>query len=230
MLEHMGAYGIDADALSHRAISKGSPGYQPVVEMFGRWILNANGEIDRVKLGRVVFSDPQGLAQLEAIIHPLVLQGMNWLIKRATQPVIVVEAIKLLEGSLAKTCDSIWVTYAPPEVQLDRLMRNRKMTEGEARQRIIAQPSQEEKIAQADIVIRNDNSFEQAWKQVNDAWNKNVPRFATGETFLPPSAIRRGAFLKAKSAYRAPNHATRKCLRSLSTAFDGTINRLPAMI
>ena len=60
-----GAYGIDADALSHRAISKGSPGYQPVVEMFGRWILNADGEIDRVKLGRVVFSDPQGLAQLE---------------------------------------------------------------------------------------------------------------------------------------------------------------------
>jgi dephospho-CoA kinase len=187
MLEHMGAYGIDADALSHRAMSKGSPGYQPVIEAFGRWILSADGEIDRVKLGRVVFSDPQGLAQLEAIIHPLVLQGMNWLIKRASQPVIVVEAIKLLEGSLAKTCDSVWVTYAPPEIQLNRLIRNRKMPEGEARQRIASQPSQEEKLAQADVVIRNDNSFELAWKQVSDAWNKTIPAFALEEPSSPAS-------------------------------------------
>ena len=132
MLEHMGTYGIDADALSHRALAKGSPGYQPVVEAFGRWVVGPDGEIDRSKLGRIVFSDPQGLAQLEAIVHPLVLQGMNWLIKRATQPVIVVEAIKLLEGSLSKTCDIVWVTYAPPEVQLLRLTRNRKMNEAEA--------------------------------------------------------------------------------------------------
>jgi dephospho-CoA kinase len=181
MLEHLGAYGIDADALSHRAIAKGSPGYQPVIDAFGRWVIGADGEIDRSRLGRVVFSDPQGMAQLEGIIHPLVLQGMNWLIKRATQTVIVVEAIKLLEGSLAKTCDSIWVTYSPPEVQLARLVRNRRMSENDARQRIAAQPPQEEKVAQADVVIRNDGSFEHAWKQVSDAWIRVVPRFAQEE-------------------------------------------------
>ena len=174
MLEHMGAYGIDADALSHRAIAKGSPGFQPVVEAFGRWVIGGDGEIDRNKLGRVVFSDPQALAQLEAIIHPLVLQGMNWLIKRASQPVIVVEAIKLLEASLSKTCDSVWVTYTPTDVQMQRLTRNRKMSEAEARQRISGQPAQEEKIAAADIIIRNDGSFEQTWKLVNEAWNKSV--------------------------------------------------------
>jgi dephospho-CoA kinase len=184
MLEHIGAYGIDADALSHRAMAKGSPGYQPVIEAYGRWILGSDGEIDRTRLGRVVFNDPEALAQLESIIHPLVLQGMNWLIKRASQPVIVIEAIKLLEGSLAKTCDSIWVTYTPAEVQIARLVRNRKMSEADARTRVNAQAAQEEKIAQADVVIRNDGSFEQAWKQVNEAWLKTVPQFAREE---PPA-------------------------------------------
>lgn len=175
MLEHMGAYGIDADALSHRAVAKGSPGYQPVIETFGRYVLGPDGEIDRSRLARIVFSDPQALAQLEAIIHPLVLQGMNWLIKRASQPVIVVEAIKLLEGSIAKTCDNIWVTYASPEVQLARLTQNRRMSEAEARQRITSQPPQEEKITLADVVIRNNGSFEQTWKLVNEAWHKTIP-------------------------------------------------------
>ena len=194
MLEHMGTYGIDADALSHRALAKGSPGYQPVVEAFGRWVVGPDGEIDRSKLGRIVFSDPQGLAQLEAIVHPLVLQGMNWLIKRATQPVIVVEAIKLLEGSLSKTCDIVWVTYAPPEVQLLRLTRNRKMNEAEARQRIAAQPPQEEKIAVADVIIRNDDTFEHTWKLVNEAWNRTVPKNiqepAPAEVVVPSGAAK----------------------------------------
>lgn len=175
MLEHLGAYGIDADALSHRAMAKGSPGYQMVIDTFGRWIVGPDGEIDRSRLGRLVFADPQAMTQLEGIIHPLVLQGMNWLIKRSTQSVVVVEAIKLLEGSIAKTCDSIWVTYAPPDIQLARLMQNRKMSEAEARQRISAQSPQEEKISLANIVIRNDGSFEHTWKLVSEAWKKTIP-------------------------------------------------------
>ena len=191
MLEHLGAYGIDADALSHRAIAKGSPGYLPVIEAFGRWVVGPDGEIDRQKLGRLVFADPQGLAQLEEIIHPLVLQGMNWLIKRSTQTVIVVEAIKLLEGSIANTCDSVWVTYAPQEVQLSRLTRSRKMTESEARLRIAAQPPQEAKINAASVVIRNDGSFEQTWKLVNEAWKKTVPS-GTAEPPTAPIAVKAG--------------------------------------
>ena len=72
MLEHLGAYGIDADALSHRAISKGAPGYQPVVDEFGKYILDSEGSIDRGKLAKLVFSDTEALAKLEAIIHPFV--------------------------------------------------------------------------------------------------------------------------------------------------------------
>lgn len=175
MLEHLGAYGIDADALAHRATAKGAPGYQPVIDQFGRWILGPDGEIDRTKLARMVFTDKDALARLEGIIHPLVLQGADWLVRRSTQPVIVIEAIKLLESGLHKTSDSIWVTYTPPEIQLARLMGNRKMSEAAARQRIAAQPPQEQKLAAANAIIRNDGSFEATWRQVSSAWTKFVP-------------------------------------------------------
>src|SRR5512143_2762831 len=136
MLEHLGAYTIDADALSHRAISKGAPGYQKVVEGFGRWVLDKDGEVDRVKLGRLVFSDPEALQHLEGIIHPLVRQAVNLLARRATQHVIVIEAIKLLEGELRTLCDSIWVTDAPQDVQVARLMRKRALSREESLQRV----------------------------------------------------------------------------------------------
>ena len=175
MLEHLGAYGIDADALAHRAMAKGAPGYQPIIDTFGRWVLGADGQIDRAKLGRVVFSDAEALAQLEKILHPFVDQAVDLIIRRASQPVIVIEAIKLMEAGLAKQCDSLWVAYAPAEVQITRLMQNRHMSEAEARQRITAQPRQEEKIAAANIVIKNIGSFEDTWKQVNAAWQKLLP-------------------------------------------------------
>ena len=101
MLEHLGAYSIDADALSHRAIAKGAPAYQRVIDTFGKWIVANNGEIDRAKLGRLVFNDPEALQQLESFIHPLVEQAVDLMIKRASQRVVVIEAIKLLESNLA---------------------------------------------------------------------------------------------------------------------------------
>jgi len=175
MLEHLGAYGIDADALAHRAIAKGAPGYQQVVQMFGRWVLAADGQIDRARLGKVVFSDPQALAELEKIIHPLVDQAIDILVRRSTQPVVVIEAIKLLEVGLGKKCDSIWVTYAPAQEQAARLVRNRRMSEADARRRIEAQTPQEQKIAAATVVIKNTGTFENTWRQVQAAWQKLVP-------------------------------------------------------
>lgn len=175
MLEHLGAYGIDADALGHRAIAQGAPGYQPVLETFGRWILNSDGHIDRSKLARIVFADADALARLEAIVHPLVAQGVDLLVRRSRHQVIAIEAIKLIESNLRDQCDSIWVTYAPQEIQLARLMHKRNMSEATASQRISAQPLQEEKIGAADIVIRNDRSFEGTWQQVVTAWQKIIP-------------------------------------------------------
>ena len=175
MLEHLGAYGIDADALAHRAIAQGSPGYKPVVETFGKWILTADGQIDRARLARIVFSDPEALAQLENIVHPLVAQAVDLLVRRSKHRVIVIEAIKLLESSLRSRCDTIWVSTASYDTQLARLTQKRGISDATARQRIAVQSPQEEKIAAADVVIRNDRSFDDTWQQVVAAWQKQVP-------------------------------------------------------
>ena len=175
MLEHLGAYTIDADALSHRAMAKDAPGYQPVLETFGKWILDENGEINRKKLGDIVFRDPAALDNLEEVIHPLVRKAVNVLVKRASQPVVVIEAIKLLEGDLRSICDSIWVTYAPQVVQIERLTRKRNISREEALQRINAQAPQSDKVAVANVVIRNIGSYDDLWNQVSHAWKKNVP-------------------------------------------------------
>lgn len=174
MLEHLGAYSIDADTLSHRAMARGAPAYAPIVQLFGQFILAANGEIDRARLGRIVFNDPEALNALERIVHPLVEQAVDLIIRRAPQPVVVIEAIKLFESNLGKSCDSLWVVYAPAEIQLARLMKNRKMGEVEARQRINSQPPQEKKIPLAQVVIRNVGTFEETWQQVMAAWQKTV--------------------------------------------------------
>jgi dephospho-CoA kinase len=174
MLEHLGAYGIDADALAHRAIAKDAPGYQPVLDTFGNWILTPEGQIDRTKLGRIVFSDLEALEKLEAIIHPLVRQAIDVLVRRAGQKIIVIEAIKLLEGELRQTCDNIWVTTAPMEIQLRRLRIKRGLSTEVARQRIAVQPPQAEKIEAADVVIKNNGSFESTWKQVLSAWEATI--------------------------------------------------------
>ena len=175
MLEHLGAFGIDADALAHRTFARGAPGYQPVIDQFGQWILNEEGEIDRGRLGRIVFSDPKALAILESIVHPLVERAIDFLIKRVPQPVIVIEAIKLLESGLAASCDSIWVVYTPKDIQLARLTQRRRMSRADALQRIEAQPPQEKKLKVAKVVINNSGSFEETWKQVVSAWRKTVP-------------------------------------------------------
>lgn len=175
MLEHLGAYTIDADALSHRAYSKGAPGYQQVVDRFGKWIINKDGEIDRRKLGNLVFNDSEAMKQLEAIVHPLVRQATEILAKRATQPVVVIEAIKLLEGELRNVCDSIWVTNAPEVIQIERLMRKRGFTRDQAKERIHMQSAQSAKVAVANIVITNTGSYEELWKQVSEAWKEIVP-------------------------------------------------------
>jgi dephospho-CoA kinase len=175
MLEHLSAYTIDADALGHRAIAKGAPGHQPVVDLFGKWILSGDGEIDRAKLGGLVFRDPQALEQLENIVHPLVGQAVDIFVHRASQRVVVIEAIKLLESNLKASCDSVWVTYAPEEIQIERLMRKRGMTRDQALERIHAQSPQSGKVAAARVVIRNTGSYDDLWKQVTEAWKQVSP-------------------------------------------------------
>lgn len=192
MLEHLGAYGIDADALSHRAITNGAPGYQPVVDTFGKWILTPDGQIDRSKLGRLVFSNPEALITLEDIVHPLVCQAVDILASRASQKVIVIEAIKLLESELRNFCDTLWVTDATEAVRVQRLVEKRKMSHEDAIERIHTQSAQSIKINAADIVIKNNKSFEDTWKQVASAWKIAVPIPSFEEEVIPARKIDEG--------------------------------------
>lgn len=194
MLEHLGAYTIDADALSHRVISKGAPGYQPVLETFGRWLLDTDEQINRSKLGHLVFADPEALKQLEGIIHPYVRQAIDILIKRAKQKVVVIEAIKLLESPIRNQCDTIWVSDAPQHVQIERLMRKRGLSEADARQRVTMQAAQKEKLAAATVVITNNGSYDDLWKQVSEEWKRAFPSQEAGpatQVLTKPAA---GAF------------------------------------
>lgn len=187
MLEHLGAYGIDADALGHRAIAKDAPGYAPVVEAFGRWIIGSDGQVDRSRLARVVFADPSALGRLEAIVHPLVRQAIDVLIRRSPQQVVVIEAIKLLEGPLKAACDSIVVTHTSSESQLQRLIQKRGMQAAAAQQRITAQPPQQEKLAAANFVVKNDGTFEDTWRQVQEIWNVLFPTSQTAAPVTRPT-------------------------------------------
>ncbi len=186
MLQHLGAYTIDADGLAHQAMQPGAPAYRPVVETFGQFILDQDRRIDRATLGRIVFANPQALAKLEAIIHPIVGQAINTLVLRSKQRVIVIEAIKLLEGDLAKAVDTVWVVNAAPEAQLARLVEKRKMSEAEARQRIAAQAPQAQKLARANVVIDNSGSVDLTWQQVQQAWAQ-VRQAVIGQMAAPPA-------------------------------------------
>jgi dephospho-CoA kinase len=186
MLQHLGAYTIDADGLTHRAMAPGAPAYKPIIDTFGQFILDPDKNINRALLGQIVFSRPDALAKLEALVHPVVGQAVATLISRSTQAVIAVEAIKLLEGDLGKAVDEIWVVNASPETQLKRLMEKRKMSEADARQRIAAQNAQAAKLAQAQFVINNDGNVEETWKQVQTAWT-NIQRKLQGAA-APPAA------------------------------------------
>lgn len=175
MLEHLGAYTIDADSLTHRVMEKDGPAYQPIIDLFGSFILTEDGRIDRSKLGRLVFSDPSAMLSLELIIHPYVRQAVDYLLGRATQEVVVIEAIKLLTSPLLERCDSIWVVTTSEANQLKRLTSKRGMSEAEAKQRMDAQSPQALKAAQADILIKNDGSVEDTWKQVQAGWKQLFP-------------------------------------------------------
>ncbi len=190
MLEQLGARAIDADAVTRRVQQPGTPVYRQIVATFGEDILTApDGPLDRKKLGALVFQDPALLEQLERIIHPAVhAEITEWLAQVAQEvrqhhadpgpcscsrpipPVAVIDAIKLIEAGWKPHCDAIWVVICPEHLQQERLVHNRGMSEHEARQRIVAQPPQESRLAYADVVIDTAGTLEETRAQVEAAW------------------------------------------------------------
>lgn len=172
-LQQRGAAVIDADKLAHQALAPDGAAYDAVVAAFGPSIVAADGAIDRRALGAIVFADAERLAQLEAIVHPAVFALAQEVLAATTAPVVVIEAIKLIEsGRLLPLCDEVWVVVADEATQLQRLLQLRGMSEDEARRRMAAQSPQEEKIKHATRVIDNNGDWRALHAQLDAIWNE----------------------------------------------------------
>jgi dephospho-CoA kinase len=169
-LSDMGAAVIDADRVAHDVMRPGGPAFQPVIDAFGPGILAADGTIDRVRLGTIVFRDPAEMQRLEAAVHPATIAELGRRIAATEEAVVVIEAIKLIEAGMHGAYDSLWVVTAPRSLQIERLMVSRGLSESEAALRVDAQPPQAEKVALADVVIVNDTDLEDLSCKVEAAW------------------------------------------------------------
>ncbi|MGW2557090.1 dephospho-CoA kinase [Streptomyces sp. NPDC001635] len=171
LLVECGAVLIDADRIAREVVAPGTPGLAAVADAFGAGVLAPDGSLDRPKLGSVVFADPEKLAVLNAIVHPLVGARSRELEAAAPEDAVVVHDVPLLaENALAPLYDVVVVVDASPATQLDRLVRLRGMTEGDARARMAAQATRDKRLEVADIVIDNDVDLPRLERSVRDVW------------------------------------------------------------
>ena len=170
-LAAQGAVVIDADAIAREVVARGTDGLAEVVDAFGKEILRADGELDRPRLGDIVFADPELRGKLNAIIHPRVGARMAELEQGAGPGAIVVHDVPLIaENGLAGGYDLVVVVDVPPRIQVERLVRYRGMTREQAQARMAAQASREQRLAIAGIVIDNSGSLAELDRQVGDLW------------------------------------------------------------
>lgn len=166
-----GAVVVDADRIAREVVEPGTPGLRAVVAEFGPEILAADGSLDRARLGAVVFADSGRLAALNAIVHPLVAERSAELERAADPDATVVHDVPLLvENGLAPHYDRVVVVDASSGTRLDRLTRLRGMTEAEARSRMAAQATREERLAVADVVIDNNGPLDALEPRVREVW------------------------------------------------------------
>jgi len=186
IFEEEGIRTINVDEIARQITRKEEEGYRRVVEAFGKEILRENGEIDRKKLGKLVFSDEKKRKELEKILHPLIVERMRKLLEEferehPCEPVVI-EVPLLFEVELDREMDITVVVYAPQEIQIERLMMRDGLTKEEAVKRLKSQIPIEEKRKLADVVIDNSKSPEETRKQVktfikrirSGAWSKTT--------------------------------------------------------
>lgn len=172
LAQERGALVIDADKIVHHLMDNDANMQAALAVAFGPDIRLADGRINRQKLGEIVFNDPGALHDLEHMVHPSVRIAIANQIQSTEKHIVFVEAIKLLEGPLAEMCHQIWVTRCSRQRQLERLMICRGLEPETAAARIDAQPSQEEKVAQADVVIDTGSWMRDTEAQFDLYWNR----------------------------------------------------------
>ncbi len=172
MLEHKGALTIDADQLAHGAYASGTQGFAKLVRIFGNEILDQSGQVNRKRLGEIVFSNSSALHQLEMLIHPLVTQAVKRIIQLSPLPIIVVEAIKLLDSDLKKHCNVIWEVSAHPEEIHKRLSKTRGMSQAQITERLSHQNFEKKDRSLIDLTILNEGDINTLWTNLSAFWDE----------------------------------------------------------
>ncbi len=175
MLSSLGAFIVDVDKISREITEPGKPAWQDIVNTFGQDMVQADGQIDRKRLGQLVFSNKQARFKLEQITHPRIEAAANAAITAAAASgfsVIILDAPLLIEVGWQAKVDAVWVVYVDEQTQLARLMSRDKSTEAAARARINAQLALSEKLKYADVVINNNTTIESTQSAVLKAWNE----------------------------------------------------------
>lgn len=171
---------IDADATVHALYEHGQPIAVKVAEAFGPSVIASDGSVDRKALGAVVFQDVEAMRRLERIVHPAVGTAlMQELSHTSTNGIVIIDAVKLLEGNSGKLCQSKWMIICPEEQELARLIARNGFSEQEALARIRAQPSVVDRLPLVDEVINNGGSLEETRQQVVVAFDRFRTKFPT---------------------------------------------------
>lgn len=174
LLAEHGASTIDADEVAREVVALGSAGLSQIESVFGGDVLLLNGELDRKKLGDIVFSNPELRLQLEAILHPLIKIRTTELINSQDASIVVYSVPLLVEANVDYPFDAIITVEAGVENQVERLIRSRSLTEEEARNRVSAQTSADNRQSRANFVIDSSGSKEQTRSQVDAIWPKLI--------------------------------------------------------
>jgi dephospho-CoA kinase len=176
IFRRLGAFVLDADQTAREVVSGNTLGLRQIVENFGAEILQPNGELDRIKLGAIIFSDERKRMLLNSIVHPLVIEAQDeWLRMREREnpdAIAIIEAALMIESGGYKRFSKLIVVWCHIDIQLERLMLRNKLSEAEALQRINAQMPQEEKKRYADFLIDTSDGFEDTRRQAVEIFEK----------------------------------------------------------
>jgi dephospho-CoA kinase len=176
VLHELGCHVIDADDIARQVVAPGSAGLQSVREDFGEEVLNADGSLDRSKLGVIVFADERRRNRLNEILHPLIIAAQDEQIreleKNDPQGIAVIDAALMIESGGYRRLDKLIVVHCRPEIQLQRLMARNGLSRTDAERRINAQMPQAEKKKYADFLIDTSDDFEHTRAQVQSVYRQ----------------------------------------------------------
>ncbi|HYV03282.1 MAG TPA: dephospho-CoA kinase, partial [Blastocatellia bacterium] len=178
VLAELGCVTFDADKIAHSVMAPGRDAHRDIVREFGDEVLSADGSIDRVKLGAIVFTDPTRRQRLNEIVHPRVIEEQNRLLEevQTNRPdaIVVIDAALMIESGGYKRFDKIIVVYCDRETQIQRLTERNQISREDADLRVAAQMSSEEKLSYADYRIETGGTFEETREQVVEVYNQLV--------------------------------------------------------